>query len=640
MSRSRILLIEDEPGNRMVLKSRLADQGYEVVPVETGAKGLAEAREGTFDLILISSNLTSGVSGLDVCRRLKASPETNATPLVLFTNRPSSPEEVDRSYEAGCEAFVTKAEQPATDHVVRMLLRVKHSTDELHEEVRALAHKNKRLQEERKRSGTSETVRETGDQQQALRELAAGLVDGLLVVDSEGCVAWADRGACELLGNRIEGQHLATLAPASGLEAFVRDANTEARTGFRFDLTTRPGHAPRPLLASVLPLMSRPGTRPGTIGDEGPLKVVLLRDAAKRRVAAELLSIDEPCLPRRESGPLLEAAHEVYSPAGMVGRSAAMEGVRSAVAQASVTLDPVLIHGEAGTGRERVARTLHYAGSSTGPFLQVHCSAIAPENMELELFGCDGPGVLQRAQDGTVLFSELPELEPELQRKLVEALRSGSVKRLGAAKSERIDVRVIATSSLSPEAVTQENRLLPELYDLVSRHTIGLPPLRERDGDVEPLAQHFVARFGSAREIQDASEEVLWILSRYDWPGNVRELRDCIDFACARCNESVLEADDLPSWLLEKVGRPEHDLIPRPERGAAGISAGASLSIGQRELRPWDITDDDPVSLELYEKKALLRAIDTVGGDKLAAAKLLKVGKSTLYRKLKRFGIQ
>jgi len=637
VGRSRILLIEDEPGNRMVLRSRLADQGYDVEAVDTGAKGLAEAREGAFDLILVSTGLTSGVDGLEVCRRLKASPETNATPLVLFTNKPSSPEEVDRCYEAGCEAFVTKADQSATDHVVRMLLRVKSSADRLQDEVRTLEHTNKRLQAGRKRGGENETVRESGDHLLALRELAAGRIDGLLIVDTEGCVSWADRGACELLGNRIEGQHLGSLAPASGLEAFVRDARTDARTGFRFDLSARSGQTSRSLLASVIPLMSRPGNRPGT--DDGPLKVVLLRDAAKRRLAAELLSIEEPCLPRRESGPLLEAAHEVYSPAGLLGVCPAMETVRSMVARAGSTLDPVLVHGEPGTGRERLARTLHYAGSSTGPFLQVHCGAIAPENMEAELFGHEGPGVLQRAQDGTLLFEELAELEPELQAKLLDALRTGSVKRIGAAKVARINVRVVATTSRSPEAILQEKRVLPELFELFTRHTIALPPLRERKGDVDPLTHHFIASFGSVHEITDVSEEVLWILSRYEWPGNVRELRDCIDYACARAREGVLEAEHLPSWLTDKVGRPDHDLIPRPERSAA--TGSALPASGRRgDLRPWDITDDDPVSLDLYEKKALLRAIDTVGGDKLAAAKLLKVGKSTLYRKLKRFGIQ
>jgi DNA-binding NtrC family response regulator len=624
----------------MVLRSRLADQGYDVEAVETGAKGLAEAREGTFDLYLVSSGLTSGVDGLEVCRRLKVSPDTNTTPLVLFTNKPSSPEEVDRCYEAGCEAFVTKAEQSATDHVVRMLLRIKTSADRLQDEVRTLEHTNKRLQDDRKRGGETETVRESGDHQLALRELAAGRIDGLLVVDTEGCVAWADRGACELLGNRIEGQHLGSLAPASGLEAFVRDARTDARTGFRFDLSAHSSQTSRSLLASVVPLMSRPGHGPGgrSGAEDGPLKVVLLRDAAKRRLVAELLSIDEPCLPRRESGPLLEAAHEVYSPAGLIGNSPVMETVRSMVAQAGSTLDPVLIHGEPGTGRERLARTLHYAGSSTGPFLQVHCGAIAPENMEVELFGHGGPGVLQRAQDGTLLLEELAELEPELQTKLLEALRTGSVQRSDAAKPARINVRVVATTSRSPEAITQEDRILPELFELISCHTIALPPLRDRGGDIDPLTHHFVASFGSMHEITDVSEEVLWMLSRYEWPGNVRELRDCIDYACARAREGIVEAEHLPSWLTDKVGRPEHDLIPRPERSSApGASQAAP---GRRELRPWDITDDDPVSLDLYEKKALLRAIDTVGGDKLAAAKLLNVGKSTLYRKLKRFGIQ
>jgi DNA-binding NtrC family response regulator len=638
---SRILLIEDDPGNRMVLRSRLSDQGYDVVAVENGAKGLIEARGGAFHLFLVASGMTSGIDGLEVCRRLKASPETHAVPTVLFTNKASSPEEVDRGYEAGCEAFVTRAEQGAIDHVIRMLLRLKGQSDRLSDELRSLESQNKRLLEERQRSAEPEPVRETGEHLQALREVAAGRPDGLVVVDSEGCVRHADRGACELLGNRIEGQHLGSLAPASGLEAFARDARTELRTGFRFDLATRPGQTPRSLMATVVPLMSPPGQ------PDAGLKVLLMHDAAKRKLATELLHVEEPCLPRREAGPLVEAAREVYSPAGLIGASPAMGVVRAEVVRASASSDPVLVVGEKGTGRERVARTLHYTGSSTGALLQLNCSAVAPENVEDELFGHvrgalpgaaeDRPGLFQRAQDGTLVLEEIGDLGLDVQQKVLDVLRDGRVHRTGGTRPERVDVRLIATSSRSLEGAVREGRFLTELQDRLAGLTIELPPLRERDGDVDQLARHFVARFGSARGVEDLTEEVLWVLSQYAWPGNVRELRDCIDQACARARESEVGFDDLPGWLVEACGRPDHDLIPRP---AAAEAPAARYAAGRRELRPWDITDEDPVSLDLYEKKALLRAIAVAGGDKLAAARLLKVGKSTLYRKLKRFDIQ
>jgi len=257
---SRILIIDDDPGNRLIVKSRLTDLGYEVLVAESGATGLVEARNCGAGLFLVSASLGSGIDAVEVCRRLKAIPETTAVHVLIYSNLPVSPEELARAYGAGCDAFVPKLEMPALDHVVRVQLRNKAIQEDLAEQNRVLDQHNRRLREESQRTSDREVSRvESGEAALVLRELAANRPNGVLLVDADGFVRQADRGACEVFGNRIEGKNLGFLAPASGLEAFVRDARSEARDGFRFDISALGGRAARSLTASVIPLVTKPG---------------------------------------------------------------------------------------------------------------------------------------------------------------------------------------------------------------------------------------------------------------------------------------------------------------------------------------------------------------------------------------------
>jgi two-component system response regulator HydG len=193
-----------------------------------------------------------------------------------------------------------------------------------------------------------------------------------------------------------------------------------------------------------------------------------------------------------------------------------------------------------------------------------------------------------------------------------------------------------------------------ELFELLGNRRLHIPPLRERREDVPALCQHFLQRFGALRSDLEISDGALWVLESHDWPGNVRELETAIERACAAAPGGTIALEHLPPALRELHGRlPERSLVPSPRQERIAIGGGAVAHAsspsghvlqpqppatgGLRE--PWEIGAEDPISLDLYEKKALLRALHETGGDKLAAARLLKVGKSTLYRKLKRFGI-
>lgn len=656
----RILVVDDDSGHRLVLRSRLAERGYEVTLAESGARGLMDARAAAFDLFLVASNLGSGIDGHEVCRRLKGIPETSAVPVVLFNHHSLAHENLERGFDVGCDAFVIGGELSGLEHQLRLLIRQRRLQQELSDQVRALQEQNRRLCDERLRNQDHENHGRdaNGEHAAAMRELAAGRPEGILVVDAEGTVRQADRGASEFLGGRIEGRQLGSLVPASGLEAFVRDARIEAREGFRFDVAARRGRTARSLTATVIPLVVHPGEH-----DPG-LRIVMIFDAAKRRLAAEILRVQDPGIPRQALGSLLEAAREMFRPDMLIGHSRLMCDLRESVLIACRCSAPVLLRGERGTGKERIARTLHYGGSSTGAYLQIRCGGLTPEDLELELFGhvkgahpaavADRPGLFHMAQDGTLYLEEIGDLPLDLQDRLARFLEEGTILRKGTHRAERMDVRVIVSSVAPLEGAVQEGRFKPELFAHLSKVSLCAPALAQRPEDIEPLAHHCLRRFGAPRQIQEFTEEALWILRQHDWPGNVAELEDCVEQACARATESVVRVEDLPRGLRDQhLHVSERQLIPvkRPE----GPQALGTHTVGTPKLEPepviprtarssrephlWDITDEDPISLDLYEKKALLRALEQVHGDKLAAARLLKVGKSTLYRKLKRFGI-
>jgi len=497
------------------------------------------------------------------------------------------------------------------------------------------------------------SVREPADRAAALREFASGRPDGLLLVDSEGAVRHADRGACEMLGGSIEGRHLGNLAPSSGLEAYVRDARLEARDGFRFDLSARKGHAVRQLAATVIPLVVQPGHH------DSEMRVVLLHDIARRRAAAEMLHLQEPGAPSHEIGPLVEAARETFRPAAMIGESASTRAIRLALAEGLRESPAVLLRGPAGTGKERAARILHYSGPAAGAFVHARCGALTPEDLELELFGrargtngdLDRPGLVHFAQDGTLFLEEIGDLSLETQEKILHLIDEGAISRAGSRKPERVRTRVVASSSAPLEGRVQEGRFSAELLERFEGATLVFPPLSERPEDIEPIARHYVGIHGEKRGIAGIAPEALSLLAGQAWKGNVDELVDWIHRACARAAAGPLAVDHLPETAVDAQRAPrDHELIPTAPIVRASPAGTHAVSLPEKDLpsraprppagvRPWDITDEDPISLDLYEKKALLRALDSVRGDKLAAARLLKVGKSTLYRKLKQFGI-
>ena len=660
----RILVIEDEPGARMLLQSRLEDLGHEVTAAPTGAMGLMEARAGSFDLFLVDIVLGSGVDGYEVCRRLKGMPQTHRTPVVLVSAVMNSRDDLHRGYEAGCEAFLIKGDMTLLEDVVRAMLRIKSLQDDLGMQNRLLEEHNRSLGEERQRGADLEiALRESGGRASAFRELAAGQPDAVLIVDAEGLVRSADRGARELFGGELEGRHLGSLAPTSGLEAFVRDARQETREGFRFELPARSGRQGRPVSASVAPMV------PSDEISEPGLRVLFLLDAGKRRVAAEMLRMQEQGVPRREMGPLLDAARSIYHPGAIIGSSPRMVALRTQVARVATSDRTVLLRGEPGAGKQFLARVLHFSGMRSGPFVPVNCGALSERILESELFGhvkgaftgafADRPGLLHQANLGTLFLDEISDLTPDLQQRLLKVLENGELCRVGASEREAVDVRVIAATTKDLEAEVEAGRFRRDLLFRINIVDLELPPLAARHEDIPSLATWFLGRLGAARERVTLSGEAMCALESYEWPGNVRELENCLERACALASEDVIQVGDLSQPLRECWHAvSQRDQIPQPSIGIdvyPGTPKGAQVASSPARVPaqailasagPGGAVDDVApegegceISLDAYERLCLLRALEETGGDRLAAARLLEVGKSTLYRKLKRHEI-
>jgi len=338
----------------------------------------------------------------------------------------------------------------------------------------------------------------------------------------------------------------------------------------------------------------------------------------------DLLALVERLVERRElvmeNQLLREQAkgHEGFG--GMVGSSAKMQDLYRFLLKVAPKRHPVLIMGESGTGKELVARAIHaYGPWRDKPFVPVDCGALTPTLIESELFGHvrgaytgatqDRPGLFKSAGDGTIFLDEIGELPIELQAKMLRVLQESEFRAVGSDVRVTLRARIIAATNRDLEASIKNKTFRGDLYYRLNVLSAKLPPLRARKDDIAPLARFFAARYaegdGGSLGISPAAMN---LLIGYDWPGNVRELENCIRRALAVASGPLIEPAGLPAEL----------------RWAGG---------GEAKPRTYSY-------LEEVERRAILEALDATGGHRLNAAKVLGIGKTTLYSKLKEYGLE
>ena len=304
----------------------------------------------------------------------------------------------------------------------------------------------------------------------------------------------------------------------------------------------------------------------------------------------------------------------------MVARSEAMKELLARAAAVADTDVSVVLSGESGSGKEVVARALHANSARRHkPFLAVNCAALPPELLESELFGhARGAftganqarrGLFESAQGGTLLLDEIAELPLGLQSKLLRALQDGEVRRVGESEPVHVDVRILCASHQSLATCVRERRFREDLYFRLKVFTLAVPPLRQRVEDIAELATMFLEQEGHRRGF---TPKALALLEQYAWPGNVRELQNAVKHGAVLSRGSAVAPEHLPEELTQPTLR---------------------LVSSRDEVVPL-------VTLAEMERRHVLRVLEACHGQQTDAARVLGIGRTTLWRKLKGYGLE
>jgi two-component system response regulator HydG len=334
---------------------------------------------------------------------------------------------------------------------------------------------------------------------------------------------------------------------------------------------------------------------------------------------------------------LRETLRSAQGLGNLIGRSPEMDKLYRILAKVAQSSHPVLILGESGVGKELVARSIHLNGPSAAmPFIPVDCGSLVPTLIESELFGYtkgastgaerSKAGLLASAEGGTVFLDEIGELPLELQTKLLRALQEKEVRPVGSTRAVPINARILAATNRDLNAMVESGKFRKDLYFRLNVVNLRIPPLRERKDDIPLLAANVLEKLARDKGVHYSfSDDALRLMLEYEWPGNVRELEHAIERAVALSSGPVLHMADFPTQLQDFQRHAQAN-----EQAFQIQKLGAEHKEGSAQ---------QVVSIAEMEKQAILNTIERLKGDKMMAAKLLGIGKTTLYRKLKEYGI-
>lgn len=307
----------------------------------------------------------------------------------------------------------------------------------------------------------------------------------------------------------------------------------------------------------------------------------------------------------------------------MIGRNPRLLEIIQTIRTAAPSDASVLIEGESGTGKELIATAFHLQSQrSTGPFIRINCSALPYHLIESELFGYqkgaftgadrDKRGLIEAANDGTLLLDEIAEMPAHLQTKLLRVLQERKLRRLGDEREIKVNFRLVSATNRETSALLKEGVLRKDLYFRISTIKIKVPPLRERLDDVSLIAKYFLERFNTQydKSIRSISEETVMRLVRYAWPGNIRELESVVERAVLFCAGDHLCPECLPDEFQRARLRNSSFVIP------------------------------PLVPMEEIEREAILQTLERTSGNVRRSAQILRFPRPTFYRKLKKLGIK
>jgi DNA-binding NtrC family response regulator len=468
--------------------------------------------------------------------------------------------------------------------------------------------------------------------------------DKILIVDDERLVRWSLRQKCEEWGYQVieaeAGEPGLKVAHNESPDLVLLDVRLPDIGGLEvLDQLKRNGDARAVIMITADPQLDdvKAALKLGAYDFVGkPIDFDELNVTVKNALEATKLRSEVQSLRgemRRRTG-----YHEV------VGSSPKMTELMSFVRKvASSEATTILIQGESGTGKDLIAKAIHYESSRADrPFVAINCSAIPETLMEAELFGHEKgaftdakqmkKGLFEMADGGTLFLDEIGELSPLLQAKLLRVLEDQLIRRVGGVRDLQVDVRVIAASNRDLERAVREGHFRQDLYYRLAIIAIFIPALRERKEDILPLVDFFVDRYNRKfkKSVRGITDETRRRMLAHDWPGNVRELKNSIERAMILEDEPLLRPVYLPFSVSESGGL---TLFERsaPGDGAQSLPNGRSL--------PRLYIPEGGTSLEEVERSMVELAMRNANGNQTHAAKLLDISRDALRYKLKKFGL-
>jgi DNA-binding NtrC family response regulator len=325
---------------------------------------------------------------------------------------------------------------------------------------------------------------------------------------------------------------------------------------------------------------------------------------------------------RRENENLRAQITDRYALPGIIARSPEIRRVLDLVTRVAPTDATVLIQGESGTGKELIAKAIHHASPrARGPFVAVNCGALPESLLESEIFGhvkgaftgasMSKKGLFEEAHQGTLFLDEIGEMTPTLQVKLLRALQDGEVRPVGSTQSVTVDARVLAATNRDLDQLMRGKNFREDLFYRLNVIALTLPPLRERREDIPVLAEHFLARFAAKQgRALRLGPDALDRLLAYAWHGNIRELENAMERAAILSRSDTIGVDDLPPHIAARLDLGSPPLLPRQ------------------------------MSLAETEKACIIQTLERCGWNYSRTADALGIGRTTLWRKLKEYGIE
>ncbi|GFZ31115.1 sigma-54-dependent Fis family transcriptional regulator [Clostridium zeae] len=434
--------------------------------------------------------------------------------------------------------------------------------------------------------------------------------DGMVIIDKNGIITMMSKAYKDFLGIKSEdviGRHVTEVIENTRMPIVLETGKEEVAQLHRIK-----GNY---MIASRIPIIKN-GEVIGVVGK------VLFRNVKELNSLYKKISAIEKELANYKSR-FKEFNTASYSLENIIGESEAIQSAKAIVKKAAHTSSNVLILGESGTGKEIFAHAIHSESNRyEGPFVKVNCAAIPSDLLESELFGYEAGaftgarkegkiGKFEIANEGTIFLDEIGDMPLHMQVKLLRVIQEREVEKIGGVATRKINIRIIAATNRNLERLVSEGKFREDLYYRLNVVTIEIPPLRERGNDIILISNHLIKKLSVSldKKVNGMSKEAEEYLKTYEWKGNVRELENILERAINIMGDSnVIDVDDLPKEIT-----------------------GKKVSITPKRLQ--DI-------LEESEKNAIILALRAADGNKTKAAKILDIGRTSLYEKIEKYKIQ